>query len=191
MSRGSLPSMSVGAPLQRSYTAKQALRSNPAELWELVEGRVVVMSPAGARHAGMVANVTRLLSDFVRARRLGFVLAGDAGFILRRRPDTVRAPDVAFIRRARLPKGLPAAFIDGAPDLAVEVKSPDDRWPAIAKKAREFIAAGSVAVWALDPAKVTARVYTSRGERALATGGVLTCPALLGDFELRLRDLGP
>jgi Uma2 family endonuclease len=93
-------------------------------LWELVEGRVVFVSPSGARHGRVVARVTRALSDFVEARQLGVVLAGDVGFVLRRHPDTVRAPDVAFLTSARLPESLPVEFMSGAPDLAVEVVSP-------------------------------------------------------------------
>jgi Uma2 family endonuclease len=178
-----------GTSEQRSYTAEEALRLDPEGLWELVDGHVVVMSPAGGRHGGIVTRVSHALSGFVDAHRLGFVVSGDTGFILRRKPDTVRAPDVAFLRRRRLPKGLPLAFVAGAPDLAVEVKSPADHWPSVAKKAREFIAAGTAAVWVIDAARRNARIYTRDGERALAADGVLTCPELLAGFELRLAEL--
>ena len=111
---------------QRSrLTAEDASGLAPSGLWELVDGRVVSVSPAGARHGDVVARVTRLLANFVDARRLGKVLAGDAGFILRRDPDTVRAPDVAFVTAARLPGRPPAEFMSGAPDLAIEIISPN------------------------------------------------------------------
>ena len=171
------------------HTAENALQLHPGELWELVEGRLVVMSPAGARHGRIVARVSRALSDFVESRRLGFVLAGDVGFVVRRRPDTVRAPDVAFLRADRFPDGLPAEFVEGAPDLAVEVLSPGDRWSGVTGKAREFIAAGATAVWAIDPAAALARVYTAGGERPLASDEVLACPTLLPDFGLPLGEL--
>jgi Uma2 family endonuclease len=171
------------------FTAEEASRLSLPGLWELVDGRVVPMSPAGARHALVVARVTRALAAHVETLRLGAVLAGDAGFILRRNPDTVRGPDVAFVTAARLPGRPPAEFLEGAPDLAVEVVSPSDSWRAVDAKAREFVSAGALAVWAIDPGAETAKIYTRDGARVLARGEVLTCPELLGGFELRLLDL--
>ena len=144
---------------------------------------------AGARHGDVVARVTRPLANFVGARALGRVLAGDAGFILRRNPDTVRARDVAFVTAVRRPGCPPAEFLDGALDLAIEVVSPSDDGKAVDKKAGEFIAAGACAVWAIDPGHETAKVYTRDGARVVASGEVLACPELLADFELRLPDL--
>jgi Uma2 family endonuclease len=170
-------------------TAEEACRLDPPGLWELVDGQVVPVSPAGARHAVVVARITRLLANYVDAHRLGTVFAGDAGFVLRRNPDTVRAPDVAFVSAARLPGRPPAEFLDGAPDLAIEVISPSDARKAVDKKAAEFLAAGAHAVWAIDPGAETAKMYTSEGSRVLARGEALACPELLGAFELRLPDL--
>jgi Uma2 family endonuclease len=175
--------------MDATFTAEEAWRLSPPGLWELIDGRVVPMSPAGARHGHVVARVTRALAAFVEGRRLGVVLAGDPGFVLRRNPDTVRGPDVAFVTAARLPGRPPAEFLEGAPDLAIEVISPSDNWKAVDKKAAEFIAAGARAVWAIDPGDETAKVYTGEGSRFLARGEALACPALLGDFELRLADL--
>ena len=174
---------------QSNLTAERALSLGLSGLWELIDGRVVPVSPAGARHGDVVASVTRLLATFVGARRHGRVFAGDTGFVLRRNPDTVRGPDVAFVTAARLPGRPPAEFLEGAPDLAIEVISPSDTWKAIDKKAGEFIAAGARAVWAIDPGDETAKVYTPDGSRVLARGEALACPELLGDFELRLPEL--
>jgi Uma2 family endonuclease len=181
--------MDAAPPEHSNLTAESALSLGLSGLWELIDGRVVPMSPAGARHAHVVARVTRALAAFVEAHRLGVVLAGDAGFILRRNPDTVRGPDVAFVTAARLPGRPPAEFLEGAPDLAIEVNSPSDSWKAADKKAGEFIAAGARAVWAIDPGGETAKVYTREGARILARGDALACPELLGEFELRLPDL--
>lgn len=172
-----------------NLTAEEAWKLDAPGLWELIDGRVVPMSPAGARHGDVVASITRLLANFVGDRGLGRVLAGDPGFVLRRNPDTVRSPDVAFVTAARLPGRPPAEFLEGAPDLAIEVISPSDNWKAVDKKAGEFIAAGARAVWAIDPGDETAKVYTREGSRVLARGEVLACPELLGEFELRLPDL--
>jgi Uma2 family endonuclease len=189
MSRGRLSIMGAGIPLDREYTAEEAIRLNPADRWELVEGRFVLMTLPGARHGWVMARVGRILLEYVEANDLGIVMVGDPGFILRRKPDTLRGPDVAFVSKKRLPGRVPDECIEGAPDLAVEIVSRTDTWPAIARKARDYIAAGSVAVWAIDPRTETARIYTSEGEQKLAAEEVLDCPALLGDFALPLQSL--
>jgi Uma2 family endonuclease len=175
--------------LRSDYTAEEAFWLNPSGSWELIDGRFVFMSPAGARRGRMVARVSRVLSDLVEPRGLGVVLAGDVGFVLRRRPDAVRAPDVAFVRAERVASGLPAEFFEGPPDLAIEVMSPSDRWPDVERKAQEFIAAGATAVWVIDPEQKIARTYTRNGSELLREEDRLTCPALLGDFSLGLKDL--
>ncbi|HSZ81001.1 MAG TPA: Uma2 family endonuclease [Polyangia bacterium] len=75
---------------QSDLTAERAFLLDVSGRWELIDGQVIPVRPADARHADVVASVTRLLANFVGARRLGRVLAGDAGFVLRRNPDTVR-----------------------------------------------------------------------------------------------------
>jgi Uma2 family endonuclease len=142
----------------------------------------------------VVSAAAAKLRRFVRPRRLGVVLAGDAGFVLRRRPDTVRAPDVAFVCRARIPNPPPDTFIEGAPDLAVEVLSPQDRAAAAARKAAEYLRAGTRLVWVIDPAGgpaagPSARVYTRRGVRTISRDGVLTGGRVLPGFRVRLSDL--
>jgi Uma2 family endonuclease len=149
----------------------------------------VFMSPSGVRHGHLVVRISRALSEFAESRDLGVVLAGDVGFVLRRKPDAVRAPDVAFVRTARVASGLPAEFFEGPPDLAVEVMSPGDRWPEVERKAREFLAAGAVAVWAIDPEQRIACAYGAEADRHFGSDDSLSCPALLGDFKLALRDL--
>ena len=179
----------AGALHSGQFTAEEALRLNPSGTWELVDGRFVFMSPAGARHGRMVARISRALCDAVESRGLGVVLAGDAGFVLRRGPDLVRAPDVAFVRASRVTAELPSEFIIGPPDIAVEVMSPGDRWPEVDRKASEFIAAGATAVWVIDLERKLARIVTRQGHRVLAPDEALTCPELLGDTALRVADL--
>ncbi|HEY7372948.1 MAG TPA: Uma2 family endonuclease [Polyangia bacterium] len=181
--------MAAGIPQDREYTAEEAIRLDPFDSWELVDGRFVVVTRPSARHGWMMLRVGRLLADFVEAHDLGVVMAGDPGFILRRRPDTLRGPDVAFVRKQRLSGPIPDECLEGPPDLAVEIVSRSDSWPAIARKADDYLAAGCVAVWAIDSDSETARIYTGDGERILAGTDALACPALLGDFEIRLGDL--
>lgn len=72
-------------------------------------------------------NLTLILGNFGKSHKLGGMMGAETGFIIRRDPDTVRAPDIAFIRADRLPEKIPQGYFDGAPDLAVEVLSPNDR----------------------------------------------------------------
>jgi Uma2 family endonuclease len=187
--RATLGLMEAPTATTARLTAEEAWRLNSPGRWELVDGQVVGTSPAGALHGRVVARAARLLGGFVEERNLGEVLAGDPGFILRRNPDTVRGPDVAFVSAPRLPGRPPAEFISGPPDLAIEVMSPSEDWRSVDRKAAEFLAAGAVAVWVVDPGAETAKAYTGAGVRVLSRGESLSCPELLGAFELRLADL--
>ena len=89
--------------------------------------------------------------------------AAETGFTLARRPDTVRAPDVAFVRRERLPDPEPTGFPDLAPDLVVEVVSPGDRAGEILAKVADWLSAGTRLVWVVDPERRLARVYRADG----------------------------
>ncbi len=92
-----------------------------------------------------------LLDHHVRAVGLGTVLV-EAGYLLRRMPDTVRGPDISFLSVARLPPDqIPEAFIPGAPDLAVEIISPGSQWSEIQEKVADYLAGGARLVWLVDP----------------------------------------
>src|SRR2546429_7354931 len=115
-------------PPQSLMTANEFLHVRiPEKRAELVRGKLVVREPAGLRHGGVAMDLARRLADHVDARGLGQVYAAETGFALARDPDTVRAPDIAFIRGNRLPDPEPTGFPHLAPDLVVEVLSPGDR----------------------------------------------------------------
>jgi len=111
---------------------------------ELVRGEVIDRVPVGQRHGETVIALGSSLRAFVRERRLGKVLT-EVGVVLARDPDVVRAPDLAFIAAARLSSGNADGYFEGAPDLAVEVVSPDDRASDVQAKAGECLAAGVAA----------------------------------------------
>src|SRR3990172_3882680 len=105
----------------------------------------------------------------VDERGLGEVLAAETGFKLASNPDTVRAPDVAFIRSDRLPDPPPAGYAEVAPDLVVEVLSPNDRPGKVLAKVADWLSAGNSLVWVVDPARLSARVYRADGSEAFVT----------------------
>jgi Uma2 family endonuclease len=118
--------------------------------YELVEGRVIRMSPVGYRHARVVTRFLVLLNRHISGRDLGVALT-ELGFKLASNPDTVRAPDIAFIRRDRVPPPDTRGFLHGPPDLAVEVLSPDDRPGEVRAKVEEYLARGVALVLVVDP----------------------------------------
>ncbi len=145
-------------------TADELLHLNlPDKRTELVKGVLVVREPAGYRHGEVAMNLATAIHSFVRAHRLGSVLAAETGFKLFSNPDTVRAPDVAFIRADRVPTPPPRGFPAMAPDLAVEVLSPDDRPGEVLKKVADWLNAGVLLVWVVDPVRRVARVYRPDG----------------------------
>src|SRR4051794_31250310 len=117
-------------------TAEQLWRMPKDEMrHELIRGELQTMAPAGFEHGSVIGKLTFLLARHVYANKLGLVLGAETGFILARDPDTVRGADVALVRAARVPKeGPPKKFWIGAPDLAGEVLSPDDRPKEVARK---------------------------------------------------------
>jgi Uma2 family endonuclease len=137
----------------RPLTAEQ-LMALPSGGWryELVAGELKVMTPAGSRHGQIVMAIAALLGPHVRLHRLGVLFSPDTGFRLASDPDTVRAPDVAFVCAERIPEsGVPDGYFPGAPDLAVEVVSPTDRLIEVEDKVTEYFAAGARLVWVVNP----------------------------------------
>jgi Uma2 family endonuclease len=158
---------------------------------ELVRGEVVPVTLAGIEHNLIESEVYDRLKEFVKQGKIGFVLTGDAGFILERNPSTVRSPDVAFVSRERFDqvddiKG----FFPGAPDLAVEVLSPTDPLPATEAKARMYLRAGCLVVWILNPADHTLRIYRADAEpQILGPDGEADAEPALPGFRCPVRDL--
>ncbi len=147
------------------------------------------MSPPGFDHGCIVSDIAAILRQHVRARRLG-VVAVEAGFYIAHDPDTVRSPDVAFVRAERVPAGGVRAFFDGAPDLAVEVVSPYDRPGEVMAKAREWIESGCSAVWVIEPETKTAVAYArDRQPLFLSPADSLSCEELLPGFRLPLAEV--
>ena len=138
--------------------------------YELVNGELRKMSPAGHEHGRIIVRLTTPLAQHVWANRLGEVYAAETGFRLKSDPDTVRAPDIAFIVRQRVDVvGKLKGYWPGAPDLAVEVLSPDDRVSEVEDKVSEWLTAGSRQVWVVSPKLHTVTVYRSLTDIATLT----------------------
>jgi len=143
----------------RLMTAEELLEMpDDGMRYELVNGELLTMTPAGEQHGGIGLAIAVRLWNHVQTHRLGKVYAAGTGFVLRRNPDTVRAPDAAFVRAERVVRSQ--MYFSGAPDVAVEVISPDDRYTDVDEKVREYLSAGSRMVVVVDPGGQAANIHT-------------------------------
>ena len=144
----------------------------------------------GGRHGRVAGKFLRRVGNFVEAAQLGETYAAETGFIVERDPDTVRGADVAFVRRERL-AGIPQREkqVPLAPDLAVEVLSPNDRDDEVEEKVQMWLRAGTLMFWIVDPASRTVTIHrpgaepVTLGEDQTVLGG-----EVIPGFECRVSD---
>jgi len=149
-------------------TADELLHANiPNKRTELVRGVLRVREPAGFEHGRVAMNLGAELRVYAKHAGAGVVLAAETGFKLFTDPDTVRAPDVAFVAKGREPPPGATGFANLAPDLAVEVLSPGDRPGEILAKVADWLFAGTRLVWVVDPLRRVARVYRQDGSETI------------------------
>ncbi len=168
-------------------TAEELLQTSiPNKSTELVRGVLIVRAPPGGRHGAVAAQLCREIGNHVQAHQLGTVYT-ETGFTLARNPDTVRGPDVAFVRKDRAENPVPLGFPEFAPDLAVEVLSPGDRAGETLAKIGDWLEAGARLVWVIDPERRIARVYRQDGsESTIAADGQLDGEDVLPGFTCSL-----
>lgn len=159
--------------------------------YELVNGELKRMSPTGHEHGRITIRLTVPLAQHVKANRLGEVYAAETGFRLTSNPDTVRAPDIAFICQQRVGEvGATTGYWPGAPDLAVEVLSPDERSPQVTRKVSEWLTAGARQVWVVSPKLRTITVYRSLTDfTVLSEKDTLEGADLLPGFRLAVGEI--
>jgi Uma2 family endonuclease len=176
--------------ITKSITAEELFDMGDIGPCELIKGEILYMAPAGAEHGDLAAELLLRVKMHVDANRLGKVFSTDTGFTIARNPDTVRAPDVAFVRKDRLPPGRVRGFFPGAPDLAVEVVSPSDRLSDLTGKVDEWLAAGATSVWVVDPPNRTI-VVCRAGKQVLrySNSDELHDEPTLPGFSLKLAGL--
>jgi Uma2 family endonuclease len=160
---------------------------------ELSEGILVVMTPAGIEHGSFAMKLGYRITAYAETHDLGIVTAAETGYILFTDPDnkdTVRAPDVGFISKARIPEtGVPEGYFQGAPDLAVEVVSPNDSADDVQQKVNQYLQYGTRAVWVFYPKSKSIVVHTQTGAKTLHPGDTLDGGDVLPGFTLAISDL--
>ena len=152
---------------------------------ELVDGKIIVMSPSGYESDEVAFRVGASLWNWVNPRQLGRVTGSSAGFNL----INTRAPDVSFIRAERLPRS-PRGYATIPPDLMVEVKSPTDKIDQLQDKIDEFLAQGTVVGILVNPENRTVEIRRrDQTPVVLRDGDVLTVPDLLPGWEVLVTEL--
>jgi Uma2 family endonuclease len=168
-----------------NITTAEQLYAMSLQHCELIGGELVMMSPAGFDHGRFASRIVAALENHVSRHGLGIVTTAEAGFQLAHDPDTVRAPDVAFVRADRIPPDGVKGYFQGAPDLAVEVVSPSDRPDEVAAKIQDWLQAGCVMVWVVEPKDGTVTIHR-RGNKdtILTTSDAITGSDVLPGFSM-------
>jgi Uma2 family endonuclease len=185
------PEARVSVP-RTSLTADDLLKlpRGMGKRYELLDGELVEMAPAGFLHGIIAMRAGAKVSDFVAEHRLGQVVAAETGFFLRRHPDRVRAPDVAFIAADRLPRPFPSGYLDVIPDFVIEVISPTDTASDFQARIDEWLVAGVKVLWAIYPDIKTVFIWRGRDRVERREGEAeLDAEPVLPGFRWKVNDL--
>lgn len=141
----------VSSDPKMRFTVDELVGRMPDRLrWRLIEGELVMMSPAGGRHGQISLRIAVILDQYVQETKAGIALGAETGFVIARSPDTMLAPDVSYLTPERTHL-VTDQFIEGAPDLAVEVVSPSESQNAAMEKAQRWLTHGTRMVWLVWP----------------------------------------
>ena len=162
---------------------------NDGQRHELVQGALRTMPPSGGEHGWVMLKVGGPLLQYVEIHQIGLVYGGEVGFVLAENPDTVLAPDVAFVRRDRLAgMGDMRRFLRGAPDLAVEVISPSDLYTEVDEKVAAWLEYGVQMVLVVNPRRRVVAVHRpGRPPRVLTETDALDGEDVVPGWTLPVR----
>jgi Uma2 family endonuclease len=182
--------MAASVPASAPMTAEELYALDDDQRYDLLEGELLQMSPAGRRHGKVGMRIGARVNDFVEEHNLGEVYTAETGFILRRNPDTVLGPDVSFVYTERVPPEDEEGFLNLAPDLAVEVVSPSNTVREMTAKVVAYLDAGARQVWVVEPRRRIVTVYAADGNaRLLREGDTIDGGEVLPEFSLPVAEI--
>lgn len=161
---------------------------------ELIEGEIRDMAPAGEEHGIIAGHFFGHIWQFVTKHKSGRVTAAETGYVVHKNPDgkdTVLAPDVGFTTNKRLLQSVSSKFAPYAPDLAVEVVSPNDKAYEIQEKVSKYLQYGTQLIWVVYPKTEEVVVHQANASTTLSREDTLSAPAILPGFELPLNEIFP
>jgi Uma2 family endonuclease len=132
---------------------------NQDRFFELDDGEVVEMPPPGELHGILCGFIAHLLWVYVIGRGKGAVSTNDAGLLIKRKPGTVRGPDIMVFDESRPLRKLSRKFSEKIPRLIVEVLSPSDKMAKVNRRISQYLKRGVPLVWLVDPETRTVTVY--------------------------------
>lgn len=172
-------------------TAEDLLAMGSDAPYELLNGELIEMSPSYTDHSRIGLFIGGQLDAFSRRSKLGFATQSDGGYFIGHNPDTVLAPDAAFVRRERIPSGHDfRSFFPGAPDIAVEVVSPSESTGDTAQKVALYTKSGVPLIWIVYPKhrKITVHRF---GEPPVTLGesDTITGEDILPGFSMAVAEV--
>ncbi|HEX7183529.1 MAG TPA: Uma2 family endonuclease [Thermoanaerobaculia bacterium] len=171
-------------------TAEEFARLPDLGPCELVNGKIVRLTHTRPTHGIVEIRMGASLLAWADKTGRGLVMGGEVGLWVRRNPDTVRGADVLFISHERYARRDPKGVLDVAPELVVEILSPDDRRGHVEEKLAEYLEMGVDLVWIVDPEFRYVLAYRSQFDvERFEKGDVLTDEEILPGFFLSVSDL--
>jgi Uma2 family endonuclease len=180
------------ATTQKLITAKElAQLPDDGQRYELIEGVLITMAPSGSEHAEISLDVGGPLRQYVKDHDLGRAYGAEGGFLVSRNPDTVLAPDAAFVSKERLERiNKVGSYLPIAPDLAVEIISPNDLYTEVQEKVESWLRYGARMVVVLNPRHRTVAVHRSPTEvRHLTINDTLDGEDVVPGWRIPVREL--
>lgn len=170
---------------QQFITAEQFAQMTFDRPTELVRGEIVECAVPYSPHGAVIFAINAYLGMWNLTTKLGVFVTSDSWILTERDPDTVRGPDIFYIRNEKLANGkVPPGILTVQPDLAIEVLSPSDRRRDVPDKVSEYLRGGIVEVWVVDPDKRTLEVHRAdQTPERLTTTDTLTSSELLPGFS--------
>lgn len=171
-----------------SITADELWELGPEAHYELIKGELRPMAPTGEDHGFVAANIVGFLVAHVRPKRLGRVYSSETGFRIELDPETVLAPDAAFVQKSRV---VPSRrFYQGAPDLAIEVISPSESHAGVEEKVQAYLEGGVRAVVVVNPLRQSVALWRSPREATLlGRGDILDLSDVVDGFRVAVDEL--
>jgi Uma2 family endonuclease len=175
----------------RLFTVEELEQSPPHGEWELIDGELVPVTPSSLRSTSLGFRLGRIVGNFVDAHDLGLMTGADGGYVLFPDRQTLRVPDVGFIRKHRVPPAEEhSRFPRLAPDLAIEVLSPSDRMVDAISKVTMYLQAGVQLVWLVDPDERTITVFRPDAPvTVLREGDTLDGSDILPGFSVPVAEI--
>jgi Uma2 family endonuclease len=176
--------------IRRLITGEELYQMTNLGPTDLVRGEIVERMPTGHRHGDVEVNLGFFLKNYLRAHKLGKVFGGETGVYTGRGPDTVRGVDLAYMSRERFAQVKSSSYLDVAPELIVEIMSPNDAWSDVHEKLAEYFAIDVKVVWVVDPKLKQVHSYQALDQiHIFKADDTLTCEELLPGLGILLAEL--